>query len=275
MITIDAGLGGYSIIQNVNQGHEQMMSYIITTPNKKVIVIDGGRENDVEYLREKLMALGGVVDMWHITHAHRDHMDAFTHIMNEPNGIEVKSVYWDFPPEDWIREIYPGGIESLALFYYTIGANKDISTEVKKGMSFLLDGLKLEVLFDSRHYLETNNLNDTSLVYRVVFPNKVVALFLGDLAGIGGEHLADEYGDKLKSDIVQMAHHGQKGVSRRVYELIRPKVCLWPTPKWLWENDSGEGYNSGSWLTLETRSWMDELGAQIHGVMKDGEIVVI
>lgn len=124
MITIDAGLGGYSIIQNANQGHEQMMSYIITTPNKKVIVIDGGRENDVEYLREKLVALGGVVDMWHITHAHRDHVNAFTHIMNEPNGIEVKSVYWDFPPEDWIREIYPGGIESLALFYYTIGQTK-------------------------------------------------------------------------------------------------------------------------------------------------------
>ena len=67
-----------------------------------------------------------------------------------------------------------------------------------------------------------------------------------------------------------MAHHGQGGVTREVYEAISPSVCLWDTPDWLWDNNSGGGYNSGPWKTLEVRAWMEELGAIEHYVIKDG-----
>lgn len=43
-----------------------------------------------------------------------------------------------------------------------------------------------------------------------------------------------------------------------------------PTPDWLWDNDSGAGKGSGPWKTLETRSWMEELGVREHIVAKDG-----
>ena len=58
--------------------------------------------------------------------------------------------------------------------------------------------------------------------------------------------------------------------------MIRPKLCLWPTPDWLWENDASvfQGPNPGPWKTLETRSWMEHLGYKWHAVMKDGEYVV-
>ena len=36
------GLGGYKILQAPNMTKTQMMSYLITTPNGKLIVIDGG-----------------------------------------------------------------------------------------------------------------------------------------------------------------------------------------------------------------------------------------
>lgn len=275
MTTIDAGLEGYSIIQNANQGDGQMMSYIITTPNNKVIVIDGGWEADAQHLEDKILALGGIVDMWHITHAHRDHINAFTEIMRKPNEIEVKSIYWNFPPREWILQVYPIGEDSLDRFLDVIEENKDISIKAEKGMSLSIDGLSIDILFDPEHYQKTTNLNDTSLVYRMTFPNGKVALLLGDLAELGGKYLAEEYGSKLKSHIVQMAHHGQRGVSKEVYELIQPEICLWPTIGRVWENDSGEGYDTGSWLTLDTRAWMDEIGARVHGVMKDGEVVVI
>ncbi|NMA94961.1 MAG: MBL fold metallo-hydrolase, partial [Clostridiales bacterium] len=138
-----------------------------------------------------------------------------------------------------------------------------------------IDGLTIEILFDSRYYEKMSNLNDTSLVYKLTLANKTTVLFLGDLAQIGGEYLADKHGIKLKSDIVQMSHHGQRGVSRRVYELIRPEICLWPTIRSVWENDAGAGYNTGQWLTLETRSWMNELDVKMHGIMKDGDIRLI
>ena len=69
--------------------------------------------------------------------------------------------------------------------------------------------------------------------------------------------------EKLRQDVVQMAHHGQNGVDKEFYAHIMPKVCLYCTPDWLWENDNGGGRNSGPWKTLETRRWMEELGADI------------
>ena len=33
-----------------------------------------------------------------------------------------------------------------------------------------------------------------------------------------------------------MAHHGQDGVEMDVYRVIKPEICLWPTPDWLWDN---------------------------------------
>jgi beta-lactamase superfamily II metal-dependent hydrolase len=68
--------------------------------------------------------------------------------------------------------------------------------------------------------------------------------------------------NKLKVDYVQMAHHGQNGVRKNFYKIIRPKYCLWSTPVWLWNNDSGKGENSGPWRTLEVRDWMKELNVE-------------
>ncbi|NMA96301.1 MAG: MBL fold metallo-hydrolase [Clostridiales bacterium] len=275
MITFDIGLGGYSILQNANQDGGKTMSYIISTPNRKVIVIDGGRACDADDLRTKIMHYGGTVHMWHISHAHNDHIGAFIDIMEDKREIKVESIYWDFPPLDWMLDIQPGNIRANVIFPKIIEQNKDISTRVQRGMKFLLDGLELEILSDSHHYSETNNINETSVAYRIKFPNKVKAIFLADMMEMSGRRLAYEYGDELKADIVQIAHHGQRGVPRQVYELIEPKLCLWPTPQHIWENDNGDGYNTGPWRTLQIQDWLDEIGVKKHGIMKDGEIIVI
>ena len=57
-----------------------------------------------------------------------------------------------------------------------------------------------------------------------------------------------------------MAHHGQNGVSKEVYEAINPKICFFNCPEWLWNNDNGNGYNSGTWQTIEVRNWLENLG---------------
>ena len=61
---------------------------------------------------------------------------------------------------------------------------------------------------------------------------------------------------------MQMAHHGQDGVDRDFYNIVKPKICLYTAPLWLWDNNSGGGKGSGPWKTLETRRWMEELGAE-------------
>ena len=92
---------------------------------------------------------------------------------------------------------------------------------------------------------------------------------------VGGQFLLKEAGDRLKADIVQMAHHGQNGVDKKVYMAVAPRICLWPTPQWLWDNDNGDGYDSGAWRTLETRQWIEELGVERNYVVKDGDIMLL
>ena len=117
--------------------------------------------------------------------------------------------------------------------------------------------------------VNSNVVNNISMIFRLTVENQTV-LFLGDSGVEQGNELLKMHGDNLKSDMVQMSHHGQNGVSKEVYEAINPSACLWPTPKWLYENDSGGGYNSGPWKTLEVREWMEELGVKHHYVDMDG-----
>ena len=96
-------------------------------------------------------------------------------------------------------------------------------------------------------------------------------LFLADLGVEGGEQLLHgPLAKRLPSDYVQMAHHGQTGVNEAFYQHVNPSYCLWPTPKWLWDNDNGGGKNSGHWRTLEVRAWMDKLPIKAHYPMYEG-----
>ena len=72
------------------------------------------------------------------------------------------------------------------------------------------------------------------------------------------------------ADICQMAHHGQNGATKEFYEAVRPEVCFWCAPNWLWDNNAGKGFNTHIWKTVEVRGWMEELGVKQNIVLKDG-----
>ena len=91
------------------------------------------------------------------------------------------------------------------------------------------------------------------MVYRVEVDGKSI-LILGDLGATSGRLLLETVDHELiKADYCQMAHHGQNGVQRDVYEVIRPTYCLWPTPSWLWHNMGDGGYDTGIFNTVVTR----------------------
>ncbi|MFA6948983.1 MAG: MBL fold metallo-hydrolase, partial [Eubacteriales bacterium] len=113
-------------------------------------------------------------------------------------------------------------------------------------------------------------VNNSSIVIKMTLGGKTV-MFLGDLGVEAGEKLLGMYGEKLKSDYCQMAHHGQNGVTREVYAAVAPECCLWCTPQWLWDNNAGKGYNTHCWQTIIVRAWMDELGVSRHYAVKDGD----
>lgn len=56
----------------------------------------------------------------------------------------------------------------------------------------------------------------------------VTAVFLADAQRYQSRYLCSMYGSYLRSDIVQLAHHGNIGCEIPIYEAIYPTIVLWP-----------------------------------------------
>ena len=100
-----------------------------------------------------------------------------------------------------------------------------------------------------------------------VWDKRKSIVFLGD-AGVecGNKVLSGPYRNDLNCDYLQVAHHGQRGCDEHFYRTIRFKACLWDTPTWVWNNDQGGGFDTGSLETITTRRWMDPIGITEHYV---------
>ena len=79
---------------------------------------------------------------------------------------------------------------------------------VCRGDVFDLDDIHIEILRVPNENITANAINNSSIVFRLTAKGQTW-LFLGDLGVEGGNELAANYGDTLKCDICQMAHHGQ------------------------------------------------------------------
>ena len=275
---VSLNLGGSRVLQVANRSNTQMMSYLIETVTGKLIMIDGGYyiDPDAHHLYELLCQKGKVVDLWIITHAHEDHFGALSRMLELYTSfdIEIKKMCFDFPPLPWLSKVERGHSYPYIVNFLNQLNNHHIPvTEIHKGDILRIDEVELEILHDAQNYERYMGINNTSLVIRAKFPGNDI-LFLGDIGSRGGDDLlSDCPREKLNCEVVQMAHHGQGAVKKNFYEVVRPKVCLYTAPLWLWENDNGNGPGSGPWETLETRKWMEELGRELDCPMAYGDFL--
>ena len=244
-------LGGDVLYQMNNNSHSQMMGYVLKNDNT-VIVIDGGTEQDAAALENLLLSLGGRVDAWFITHAHCDHVMALATVLRRKK-IEIGTLYYNFPNLQLLHdyEIKERRFGCADAFFDSVRESGVRTVYAQKGMQLCVDTFIVSVLTNGSH--SAKNINDTSVVYRVQTRGDAI-LFLGDLGECEESLLLADYPEEIRCPIVQMAHHGQDGVSEMFYDYIRPEVCLWPTPDWLWSNCDGTGPHK----TLLTRAWMEK-----------------
>lgn len=256
-------------------------SFIITSENGTVIVIDGGHDRSVPHFLEKLREITGQevprINAWFLTHTHEDHMQCFTDIMtNRPGSLVVDKLYYNFfyTGEEIIAESGKNSkiiFNMMRDFYVFLSTYEGEVIIPEVGDEITINEFRFEVLHTAKVQTGAKDCNNKSLVMRMSFQDKTV-MFCADLGERGGDTvLATFPPEKLKADICQMAHHGQCGVKKSFYEAVRPKICLWNTPDYLWNNDLGKGYNTAFFKTIEVRGWMDEIGATQHYVIKDGD----
>ncbi len=252
----------------------QMMGYIMKTSTGKVIVVDGGNDADEPNLVEHIKALGNKVDVWFITHPHGDHASAIIRVIEETD-IPIEKIYYTMNDLEWYKNYAEERAGEAERFYNALQNEriKDNIEEVKLNQIINIDFIKCEILGVKNPEITNNAFNNSSMVIKMNLEKSSI-LFLGDTGEESGDKLLNTQKDKLKSDIVQVAHHGQRGAKESLYQEIKPTICLWPTPKWLWDNDNGGGKDSGQWKTLETRAWMEKLGVKKNIVEKDGDITI-
>lgn len=256
------------------QGTRQMMGYIIRTKNDKTIIIDGGTTDDTANLMKYIGKYNNKVDYWFITHAHDDHVGAFTEIANNTD-VQIDNIYISLNEYEWYEQNEHSRVEFSKKVIDTINSEKrkenvhipQINEKIQ------IDGIEAEILGIRNPEITENSGNEQSMVIKFD-TGKQSLLILGDTGERSSEKLLKTQKEKLKSDIVQMAHHGQAGATKELYEVIQPKICLWPTPEWLWNNDAGTGKGSGQWKTLETRKWMEDLKVQTNYISKDGDYTI-
>ena len=269
----------------VPEKNSLMECYIIKTKQGKLIVIDGGIAGQgysaVPYIPAALRAVAGKkdgepveVEAWFLSHAHNDHFNELGKVMREytsGDNITINNFYFDFPPFNTSKYPYDtsdaddlqrlkAGFDNYAkqkgidvpegTTYYDMLNGAYINAEtIAAGQDIIIDEVRFEIM-QTWDVTDGTDTNSNSLVFRMHVSGKTV-LFLHDLGVKGGNRLLKKYGSDLKSDFVHMAHHGQAGVTKEVYDAIDADVYLWSTPIWVWTNT--ENYRIG-----ETRMWVND-----------------
>ena len=241
-------------------------SYVLLTDKGRVVVIDGGMPEEVPYLRGFLGSLGNEVEAWFISHPHLDHMGALNEILKKPGDVKIKMIYHSRFSEELMNS-EPQYYKSTKEFYENLDKKTFSVTDLREpGLKIKVDGMNIKILGTTNEEFRTNPYNNSSVIIRVWDKRKSV-VFLGD-AGVecGNKALSGEYSAELDCDYLQVAHHGQQGCDENFYKTIKFKACLWPTPLWVWNNDTGQGINTAHLKAFETRRWMKDKGITEHHV---------
>ena len=182
-----------------------------------------------------------------MTHEHRDHYGTMNNFANMVNSsAEKKSVvqidylmgnftsdsedYNSYNPAHSVRNNLESLREKLGFKY----------VKLHTGQKFYLANAEIEVLFTHEDFipLRMQSFNDSSTVLRIkldttdIYTGEAVgsqtSIWTGDSFLIGSTTMRAMYGDYLKSDMVQVSHHGTVGCEAEFYQIVSPTVVWWP-----------------------------------------------
>lgn len=274
------------IIVPKNQTVAQGLSVLVNDGKGNLIVFDGGRVEDADYLSDIIKDNGWVVKTWYITHIHDDHIGALYKILSDKRtDIVIKELYYDFANFDWYYEKMGNDAGIYTLFDNAIRDYNVYMKSINKAELKVLE--KAAIDYRDKENDESNNIvdvtvlnnvyaidqdpiNNTSIVYLVsIMNNKVNMLILGDLGYGGGEKFFNDVENQFEfwlkkklygSDIIVLAHHGQNGIDPKLYKRFTPSVIIWPTSEDIYLNSHGRYYTND---TKKVLSEIDTIEYQI------------
>ena len=215
--------------------------FLILSKNKKVIMIDSGkfaayRKVILPFLNKHQITT--INQIW-LSHQHPDHVGGFIELMKDKKINILKIFLYDpypvelvAPIETWVNYDYQTEYEQI------LKDHVNRLVKLKTGQSHHIDDILIEVLSAKNPHLRL--VNNSSVVQKISY-KKVSFLFTGDAGFEQEEHMLNKYQHRaaaFKSNVVQVAHHGIKGLSTKFYSLVEPQIAIFPTPlKWIKNKD--------------------------------------
>ncbi len=223
------------------------------------VIVDGGHSEDatvsatdiINTLREqsKNYAKSDAdirIAAWIITHPHSDHFGTFVKAYTQFTKFKVERVFANFWDEATF-ESFKAAKDTFAPGKYTTYSQTPTIAE-KLGAEYIvphvgqvwwIGGTRFEFLYTLESFLPrtTPTFNTSSLIFRTVTTDAAgkdyTVMVTGDATGYTMQIIADTFGKALKSDVVQLAHHGSitsgnSGGTQKAYELMSPSVLFWP-----------------------------------------------
>lgn len=227
------------------------------------IVLDGGipeydaRYDNTQYdqlfdfLKKNSTTEKIKVAAWLFSHAHNDHIGAFMYLaMKYSPYLDVERVVYNFPADNVTGEAQAAyqnkfrkccrmfGRDTKVIHAHT--GEKFFIRDAEIEMLYTLDDFYPNILWQANQgrqplpYLKHHTyprdrfeFNDTSFVFSIKLAGQKM-MMMGDATFLCCDLLVDRYGHYLKSDFVQLAHHGSNGGTLQVYQYIAPDVVMFP-----------------------------------------------
>ena len=217
-------------------------SDVVRLEDGSFIIIDGGHgdNEDASNLYKLLQAQAPdkeniVIAEWIFTHAHNDHVMTFPDfIKTYGKEVKIEKIILNFPSEQTAKE---GGGDCRSNVYAVMSNSALKDTQIIKahvGQQFFIRNARIEILCNFEmlqpYTLQKtdNSYNNTSLVFSLELEG-VKFMILGDCYNKQNEIIPQCYGtEALKSDVVQVEHHGIGGTNEKVYSLIDADYAIWP-----------------------------------------------
>lgn len=205
---------------DVGQGDSTL---ITTESNKKILIDGGGSEFNSSFdvgektllpylLKHHVSKLDYII----ISHFDSDHVGGLFKILEK---LKVEKIIIGKQFEN--SENYQKFIK--------ITKEKNIKIKVvKAGDKIYLDkNTYINVIWpDINNIVNENIVNNNSLVFKMVYKNFSI-LFTGDIEEIAERRILNLYSDKLKADILKVAHHGSKTSSIEEFiKAVSPRIAL-------------------------------------------------
>lgn len=249
-----------------NVSIKEGMSYVIHLADGTFFIIDGGWCYDdyleADKLYEVLANLAGegndiVIAGWIFTHCHGDHIGTFNCFVEKyHDSVRIEQLLYNFPSDADIKASASAHMLDSSKQRYTyfkeVIATYLTDTEIVKihsGYKFYYANAEIEILqtFEDLYpsTVASYDFNSSSTIFTVKIEGQKM-LFVGDVSDVGASLLNKNFGGALKSDFVQVAHHGLNYSStiKQMYINSGASYVLYPAPNdWYRGNITNDANN--------------------------------